>query len=329
MTFLPHLVTFPKSLGSFLSMANDHAFASLWSANITWFCSDGLAREFVLGKEYSNKRCHQIVLDLMSAEQESYMKRLLFRMLLVVISTSGLKDSVLFEGLLRRSIQYSDFLEKIYNEIRKKPIESFLSFVALWLEDIQSVNTQFQKPHCISIFFPFVNTTMRQQSSLSSLIKFVERSLVLLQSLEEQNSSAWDFREDFISELHSLVWKEDFDFNSSLRHLFCVDHKVDDKFGSSSYPKPRTEIASAIADSTGILSDVYAAFYVFDVRVISTDGWFQRFVEEVANGELIEQLLQRFALAVYQLLLCGYVVRSQRRDDAFEKAAMALATPLK
>jgi hypothetical protein len=307
-------------------MWNDHVFTSLWGENIAWFCTDGLAREFVLGKDYNDKKGHQIISDLISAEQECHMKILLFRMLHFVLSESDKKDSVLFEGLLRRSfsVQYSDFLEKIYDKIRHIPIESFLSFLSIWLQQTKTLISQSQRLHCMSTFVPHIKTALSQHSSLSSFIKFVERSLVLLKSLEEKDS-VWDFREEFISELHTYCWKDDNDLTPTLRYLFSVNLKVGDKFGS----KPRTEIASAIFDSTGILSDVYAALYVFDMRVITTDDWFQRFVEEVANGEIIEHLLQRFALAVYQLLFCGYVVRSQRRGDAFEKAAMAWATPLK
>lgn len=325
MSFLPHLNTLSHLPGSFLSMANDDKFASLWGENLAWFCTDGLAKDFILGKDYNSKKGHQIILEIISAEQECYMNIVLFRILHLVVSTPGKLDLVLFEGLLRRSLQYSDFLDKVYKEIRNIPIESFLSFLALWLENSKNAITQWKKLHCMSVMVPpDMNMTLVQRSSLSNFIKFVERSLVLLRSIEDKDS-AWDFREDFISELHTYCWTDDIDFNASLSYLFRVNLDGDVEFIS----KPRTEIASAIFDSTGVLSDVQAAIYVFDMRVITTDDWFQRFVEEVANGEIIEHLLQRFALAVYQLQFCGYVVRSQRRDDAFEKAAMAWATFLK
>jgi len=83
--------------------------------------------------------------------------------------------------------------------------------------------------------------------------------------------------------------------------------------------------------------DVGIIFQAMDSRVISTIDWFESFTHNIIttsksheasnlSQKTIDTLFKRFVFGVYQLMLCGFVARSKRRDDSFEKIAMVWCT---
>lgn len=308
-------------------MSNDDEFSSIYGANIAWFCTDSIAKAFITGSLYNMKCSQELLQALLSTECFAYLKRVLFQLLLMIKTAQfdSVHRSVMFEGYLTKSLHFSRFLDALYFEIRNMPKDRLLFILAKWLQETKYSIRKFLK-HRVSSFFSDINTSESQYSQGSKFEQFLERSLVLLKRLEQKDIN-WDFREEFVSELHTFVWEAGFKSSDPLSHLFFYDYRgPNNYFGSLTSPNLRNDVVVSIYNSSGVISDVKAASHILDTRVISTDEWFQKFIEEVANGEVVEDLLPRFALAVYQLLFCGFVIRSRRRENTFEKAALAWAT---
>jgi transposase len=66
-----------------------------------------------------------------------------------------------------------------------------------------------------------------------------------------------------------------------------------------------------------------------DNRIISLNDWFENFTERILTytnrSATTKELFQRFAFSLYQLMYCGFIIRSRRKQDAFEKAVMVWA----
>jgi len=177
---------------------------------------------------------------------------------------------------------------------------------------------------------------------MRKLVEFLKDSLTLLDTLQNENSVAedtqLDFRESLVEKLHTIFWDEtvnwaDEPFSQLSTYGIGKDNDCA-SYLSSQTVEPRRMIASAISTPESVNDDrsfdISVAFNLLDARVISSKYWFERFTETISDYSTdtvsTEGLLQRFAFAVYQLMYCGFLVKSRRRDDAFEKAAMVWAS---
>lgn len=78
-------------------------------------------------------------------------------------------------------------------------------------------------------------------------------------------------------------------------------------------------------DDSLFYSDLCLAFQLMENRYIGTDDWYQSFAAQAiaqSDGRNSLTLWQRFVFAVYQMIHCGWIVRTSRSADMFEKVAM-------
>eukprot|EP00551_Chaetoceros_affinis_P011536 CAMPEP_0203685734 /NCGR_PEP_ID=MMETSP0090-20130426/48697_1 /ASSEMBLY_ACC=CAM_ASM_001088 /TAXON_ID=426623 /ORGANISM="Chaetoceros affinis, Strain CCMP159" /LENGTH=364 /DNA_ID=CAMNT_0050554939 /DNA_START=751 /DNA_END=1841 /DNA_ORIENTATION=- len=166
---------------------------------------------------------------------------------------------------------------------------------------------------------------------------FFNESIVLIENATDDIN--WDLREWLVEEICTILWRQPFhgENRMPLSSIVCFgNHERVLSYISSVYTKPRRDLASAIADPTfgrGVhdmcASDVRLAFIAFDSRVIAVDEWFRRFIDSLPSSDkdkrnaATDNLMQRFAFCLYQLVFCGLIIRSTRRKgNIFEKSAL-------
>jgi len=185
------------------------------------------------------------------------------------------------------------------------------------------------------------------EDKISEVNEFLRSSICLLAALQAQDGEetidqdvVHDFRESIVEELHGFLWDNEKEWlNSPFAQFTTFGIAEDDASTSTSYLSSlsvelRRSMASAISIPESLDNDcsfdLSVAFHIMDGRVILSNIWFDQFAEKVLSyadeGVTPHELLQRFAFAVYQLMYCGFIVRSRRKDDAFEKAAMVWAS---
>ena len=181
---------------------------------------------------------------------------------------------------------------------------------------------------------------------IESLLQFLQESLILLNNLkcskevtnEEQNDCETEFREYLVTKLKEIAWDTLLDWDKLSKSPFMAfGHQATDLEMCLMYSlqaEPRRWIASTLSDvltSTEEMAqhslDTATAFRTFDSRVISMKDWFDSFYAKLEFDKKDDEktLLLRFASSVYQLMYCGFVTHSTRRDDHFEKEAIVFA----
>jgi len=86
---------------------------------------------------------------------------------------------------------------------------------------------------------------------------------------------------------------------------------------------------TSVANGKELISDVGIVYRALNTRIVAAVDWFEMFVDAVSfdviclpeEGNDNDILQRRFEFAVYQLIFCGLVSRS-RRKDCFEKSTM-------
>ena len=256
---------------------------------------------------------------------------------------------------INKSAEYSLLLEKIYDEIRTVPLKDLIIMLSQWYCATRipmNVEGGPEKTMNLSSFLhtdaTSINTSTPDERAVENdktakLSEFLRNSICLLAALQEQldvnQDIVHDFRESLVEDLHGFLWEQETSWlKSPFAQYFTFGIAENDDpahYLPSLSVEPRRSMASAISMPESLNDDcsfdLSVAFHIMDGRVILVNSWFEQFEEKVLCYEeegvvASGAILQRFAFAVYQLMYCGFIVRSRRKDDAFEKAAMIWAS---
>lgn len=358
-----HLIHYSRTVGSFFSMADDSSddtssFLRRFGINLAWFCADSDARKWVFGKknEFHNSS------DLLQSMKQSF-DLLRYRLALCNFASVVRKciltadtdnkdntspDDVLFIMLhhsIGKSRHYKVLLEKLYDKVRKDSIRNLTEMLVHCYNAVQEVTISTDSRDLTS-YLPAddseKNTIPLETNRVKQLSEFLKNTIVSLEMLRTNNHNqeviARHFREALVEKLHSILWDETSawsDTTFSRLITFGVEDSDDHtSFLSSQTVEPRRLIASSISSPRSLDNDrsfdISITLHALDTRIISTSYWFGQFAEKMSlysvNYVSKEELLQRFAFAVYQLMYCGFAVRSRRKNDLFEKGAMVWAS---
>eukprot|EP00979_Chaetoceros_neogracilis_P007989 scaffold1744_cov237-Chaetoceros_neogracile.AAC.1 len=263
---------------------------------------------------------------------------------------------------INKSVEYSMLLENIYDKVRTAPLKDLIIVLSQWYSAARMPTTIEGGPgktKDLSSFLHADSTRPRisskseesgtrilpdesadQNDQISKLSDFLRDSICLLAALLEQDDTnqdiLHDFRESLVEGLHGFLWDQKTS-DSPFAQFFTFGVAENDDpahYLPSLTVEPRRSMASAISMPESLDGDcsfdLSVAFHIMHGRVILVNTWFEQFTEKVLCYEeedvATEEILHRFAFAVYQLMHCGFIVRSRRKDDAFEKAAMIWAS---
>ena len=264
----------------------------------------------------------------------------------------------MLEHCLMKSREYALTLRHhIFRVCRKGTILELLTLFSKW---IHATKTHLEKCSRIDLTDQ-LGSTFWEESRVSLkmdkfvvdnnkrtilLLRFFQESLILLNDLnhskvdadEQRSNCESDFREYLVTRLKEVTWDTLLDWDKLSKSPFMAfGHHAADLEMCLMYSlqaEPRRWIASALSNvpkhSEEFVQhslDTATAFTTFDRRVISMKDWFDRFYGKIEFDEKDDEktLLMRFASSVYQLMYCGFVTHSTRRDDHFEKEAIVFA----
>ena len=321
-------------------MANDEDFLKKYGINLAWFCADSFARTWVFGSNYFHNSSELLICQRQSYNDLSY--RLFISNLSVAVKKWVLEgeDDDASNGNVTFIVLSQSQLEQVYEKVRKTPLEDLVNTLVQWYMTMDNYSkgkicNDLERHLC-----------MENNDSVDGKIKGVlgmlQRSVFFLEQMKDCNGKEnviKHLREDLVEKLHSMLWDNEASFESkedlSSFTKFCIEDTANSSYQSSQMTEPRRMTASSISKPTSLSDDqsfeASIALNVMNSRVVSTNIWFEKFVENLSRYSYeeevpVEDLLQRFTFAVYQLMYCGFVVRSIRKDDAFEKAAMVWAS---
>lgn len=258
-----------------------------------------------------------------------------------------------------QSRKYSLFLEMVYNAIRDLPLQYLMnalsrSYRVAYTSYRQSLSSgrisgwnlihtksskQCNNAHSIDIDTTGDRIPFLKAKEFAQLLRtniYLLRELQLQPQGEKTLDIIYDFRESLVEQLHSYFWETDHRewLRLPLVPLMSCGVVENDScisnFAHAAAIEHRTHVACAISSPICLEDDrafdISVVFHVMDTRIISLHCWFEQFTERILSytdgSATSKELFQRFAFAVYQLIFCGYVVRSRRKADAFEKSAM-------
>ena len=261
----------------------------------------------------------------------------------------------ILESYLMKSSEYALAIRHhIFRVCREGTILELLNLFSKWIqvtkthiEDFSSVDLS---DHLGSIFWEekelplnmsrFVTSNDKQEKLL---LQFLQESIILLDNLNNSRDNDEDkiedaFRQYLVVKLKEFFWdiSSDWDKLSISPFMAFGHHAIDLEIClmQSLEVQPRKWISSALSNVTHGNEeldqhsiDTAAAFKTFDCRVISTRDWFDRFYAQIDFDDSDDEktLFVRFASSVYQLMYCGLVGPSNRRDNHFEKQAIVFA----
>lgn len=234
----------------------------------------------------------------------------------------------MIEAFLTKSNHYRQVLEKLFDFIRSSSIQDVILFLSKLIEVSQE--------HIRRIDIDIKQSSITKD--VTDVLSFLQSSIILFDKVTKDFE--WDLREWTVEELSKIFSYQNTNgvggpIQPVSHSVFYGSNERVEYFASSLCTMPRHDIATAIGnpdvDNVDRLSlDLKVTFNAFDSRVIEVEEWFRRFIENHTGKGIEEEStsnqLQRFAFCVYQLILCGLVVRSRRSENVFEKAALVWAT---
>lgn len=347
-------------VGSFLSLAEDSSFLSRFGINLAWFCADSDARKWIFGKNHEFRDSFHLLESMQSSfgfMRYNLMLCAFIRILgLWILDNNGNEDecensvSIDQHHSIGRSKYLKVLLAKVYDKIRSEPISNLTALFVTCYKSVQDA-TKAVDSSSLRSFLPIcaggsdLDSMLPLDAYAKALTEMLENSIFSLEMLSinaaDQEAVIRHFRESLVETLHGILWNQANDWSGSNSFSRLITFGIQDgndeqSFLSSMTVEPRRLVASSISSPYSLNSDrsfdMSVAFRALDTRVISTNYWFGQFTEKVSfysEDDLSkEELLQRFAFAVYQLMYCGFVVRSHRKTDSFEKGAMVWASIL-
>jgi len=253
------------------------------------------------------------------------------------------------------SAAYSSTFEKIYVSIRNYPCQDLMNLLKEWIGSLEEYTTA--SGH--SAIWNFIEDGYsraneedeeRESSDVNistEFLSFLTKAFVMLEitldndrftlSESEKELLHHSIREELVETLHRYIWSVNNDGEGPTVNMPNFHLGRNSQFSLSLSAEPRRKVASSIlTESKGSscvpsnnlhVQDTRIAFSILDTRVVSTEFWFHEFeafvCHDCEDGEnLMKDILNRFAFAVYQLMYCGYIVRSRRGPNFFEKGAM-------
>lgn len=255
-----------------------------------------------------------------------------------------------------QSRKYAMFLEILYKTIRDLPLQDLMnaltqSYRAAYASYQESLSSEYVFEHVKSLkhhgksYDIDMNRSAKHHEKAKQFARVMRTNICLLRELQlhlqetESHDIVCDFRESLVEQLHAFCWENDNRDWQRLPLFPLMSYGVEQNdSGFSNLAPPtaiehRTHVTSAISKPICLdddrAFDVSVAFHVMDTRIISLNYWFEQFTERILSytdgSATPKELFQRFAFAAYQLILCGNVVRSRRKSDAFERSAMVWA----
>ncbi|GFH52894.1 predicted protein [Chaetoceros tenuissimus] len=348
--------------GSFLALLGCEDFKKSCGMNALWYCSDERARNLILSNWKVNLNSRKEVMqELLTLKEDfqfwSKVCQLLnfVRLFIGKRKGSSLTSSVYAKSILtighcvNRSNEFVFILEQFYDHIRQLPIGDLIALIASCIKQVKSSS---------SINEAEKDTTLNQiesldcnQSWLDELMLHFKSHLCLLvttleESKDESNADSskiylHDLRESLIEGLHKSFWRGQKERNSRSDNFLSFSfYKLNDNplvttYLTSEKIQLRRNIAGSISLPKSLdddqAFDLCLVFKTMDSRIKSINEWFEEYIERVfsyvSEGDSIDKqdLIHRFTFALYQLIYTGFLVKSRRRDNACEKAAMCWA----
>lgn len=321
----------------------------LYGIHSEWFCIDSKARKRMIrdiyasnGTKGSRMEQHNDIgnscdfFDSIQALQgESFTMELVLKLINVVkrrIKSMSLHDNgedrrrtkpVDIDAFLIGKEQFRSLLEKILEFVRSSSKKELIQLIGNFV----AVTDDFLRTHKVS------SSSMKCVEDFSY---FFDQCIVLIDCAD--NDMEWDLREWIAEKLCMILSFKPFqkvDYNP-LSAVFAFGNTKSMTFDNKDINvAPRHELALALSkpivnDTIDFTVDVKIAFNAFDSRLISLEEWFSRFSDRLSHLEKeksdTSEVVQRFAFSLYQLMFCGLVVRSRRRDNLFEKGALVWAS---
>lgn len=365
--------------GSFLALAHCESFMDRYGINVAWFCTDVIARKFMLGSLLNNAcpSSPKLLDDIHQLNEDIRYRFFVCHFLIAFGRFVGNNDddddvSLLLLGdiftmlghYIDQSRKYALFLEMVYNSIREWPVQDLLNVLSRsyrlaytsYRQSSLSANvhgtnmkyTDDKSKHQDKYKSYIIDSETTNQDEIrhekaKDFARVLRTSICLSRELQLQPQEIqtldilWDFRESLVEQLHAFFWESDnreWLRSPLLPFMSCRVVENDSRFSTSPTDiEHRAHVARAISKPSCLEDDrafdLSVVFHVMDTRMISLKCWFEQFSERILSytdgSATSKELFQRFAFAVYQLIFCGYVVRSRRKLDGFEKAAMVWA----
>lgn len=261
-------------------------------------------------------------------------------------SPLGINNKV--EQYITMCSKYKDSVRYIFENFRTREITNLVRLFFEWriaadrhIDSCQKMDVT--KVLCCHIGYEDKEDSIMKDAfkEIENLRQYLNESIILLGALYEGKGEGVNLEREF---RESLVEKFKEVFGRRIPFSVCIavfggnnnNKKSITSFLDSLHAEPRRRITDAITNPVlhgncvrDHAVDVQTAFKCFKTRIISKDDWFQLFVTSSPdlNSEIVSnEHLQRFALAVYELVLCALVTRGKYRLDSFEKRAMVWAS---
>ena len=241
---------------------------------------------------------------------------------------------------MMKSEKYRTFMERMFRFIRKATKQEIIDLLGKYIQVTQfNIETykQLEIVDGISIRESKRNTVHEKIMKMSS---FFHQAVVLIDGVASDNDDdiEHDLREWIVEELYPILCQHSFQNNDAVPLYHATVIGNDDRiisYFSSIGTKPRHELTTSIANPEDRDDSIYRftidmkmVFTAFNSRVIQLEEWFQRFVDAHPLKHITTaDMVQRFAFCLYQMMLCGLIVRSRRKENLFEKAALVWASP--
>ena len=324
---MSHLSNLIFNSGSFLALAKDETFLRMYRFHLAWFVVDVYGRERILNK--GDEVAMSCGRDKLLKTIDSSYDDICHQIIINQFATTNRRTMTLNDDIETSDIEY------VYSKIRDAPLSQLIDLVLSW---IANVNV-----HCKANSLTFVGNHLRngdiiltKNSSNLSLVKFcnvLKQLLVVITAVQDGQvltpEMHHDFREHIVATLHPFIWAINTKAKCPLSiadYFICKIERIHFSV------EPRRMIASsilmppegkskldALSQDTGVLA------ICFETRFVSLDSLYQMFID-ASNPDADADdgvMMKRFALAAYQMIYCGFITRSRRREDSFEKVAMA------
>ena len=341
---------FPQ--GSFICLMKNQSFMNLYGIHSEWFCIDSKARKRMMRDicasnvtESSKIEQHNDIGNscdffnsIQALQDEIFMMELVLKLINVVkrkvqsMSSCDNDDDrtrtklnqIHIDAFLIRSDQLRLLLEKILDFVRLASKKELIQLIG----NFRDITDDFFHTHKVS--------SSSSMNYVEDFSHFFDQCVVLLDCVD--NDMERDLREWMAENLCMKLSFKPFqkvDYHP-LSSVFTFGNPKSMTFNNKNINvAPRHELALALSkpiasDTIDFTFDVKIAFNVFDSRLILLEEWFRRFSDRLSHLEKKKpdrfEIVQRFAFSLYQLMFCGLVVRSRRRDNLFEKGALVWAS---
>lgn len=342
---------------------NNKSFMELYGIHSEWFCIDSKARKRMIsdlnavnGDVDTAKKLNNLAKDscnffnhIQDLLEERMIVELVIKLVIVVqrklplqpcggSSEGDIKVGFnIIEAFLSRSDQFKLLLEKTMDFIRTTSKSELIRLVGSFIDVTDAFLSANEKRQM------FVESVDRESDvspmkQARDILSFFDQCIVLIDCVT--NDMEWDLREWIAEKVCLLLCfrQSQGDENSTLSPVIHFGRKESTKFDRNIISVgPRREMAMALSKPTAnglntldFTFDVKVAFNVFDSRLISLEEWFGRFSEQLTqvlkDNSNTTVKVERFAFSLYQLMFCGLVVRSRRKDNLFEKGALVWAS---